>query len=347
MFGFNFGVKDLGIDLGTANILVYVREEGVVMQEPSVVAVDTHTKEILAVGEEAKKMIGRTPEKIVAIRPLKDGVIADFDVCQAMLRYFIDKARGRFSFFKPIVVIGVPSGVTPVEERAVKEAALQAGAKDVQLIKEPMAAAIGAGLPVEEATGNMIVDIGGGTTEVAVISLGGIVTDKSIRVGGDAMDNAIIAYLKKKYSLLIGDRTAEEIKINFGSAYFLDTPEDIERKMSRYSVRGRDMLEGLPKTIEVTGEEISEALEEPLARIIECIRYCLEHTPPELSSDLIDRGIVLAGGGSSLYGLDRLIRDVTGMPVYVAEEPLMAVAKGTGIVVENLAGWRNVLGSER
>ena len=344
---FGFGVKDLGIDLGTANMLVYIKGEGVVMQEPSVVAVEKNTGKIKAVGEDAKNMIGRTPENITAIRPLKDGVIADFEVAQAMLRYFIDKARGRFSFFKPVVVVGVPSGVTAVEERAVREAALQAGAKEVQLIKEPMAAAIGSGLPVEEATGNMIVDIGGGTTEVAIISLGGIVSDRSIRVGGDEMDLAIVNYLKKKYNLMIGDRTAEEIKINFGSAYFLDSPEDIERRMARYSVRGRDLIEGLPKTIEITGEEVREALEEPLQRIVEGIRYCLENTPPELSADLIDRGIVLAGGGAQLYGLDRLIRDVTGMPVYVTEDPISVVAKGTGVVVENLAEWKDIIGSDK
>ena len=344
---FGFGVKDLGIDLGTANILVYIRGEGVVMQEPSVVAVQKNTKEIVAVGEEAKQMIGRTPENIIAIRPLKDGVIADFDVAQAMLRYFIDKARGRFSFFKPVVVVGIPSGITAVEERAVKEAALQAGAKEVQLIREPMAAAIGAGLPVEEATGNMVVDIGGGTTEVAVISLGGIVADQSIRIGGDGMDISIVNYLKKKYNLMIGERTAEEIKINFGSAYFLDTPEDLERRQSRYAVRGRDLIEGLPKTIEITGDEVRNALEDPLVKMLDGIRYCLENTPPELSADLIDRGIILAGGGSQLYGLDRLVRDITGMPVYVAEDPLLVVAKGTGVVVDNLSEWKNIIGSDK
>jgi len=342
-----FKAKDLGIDLGTANILVYIRGEGIVMQEPSVVAIQKSTKEILAVGNEAKRMIGRTPENIIAIRPMKDGVIADFDVAQAMLRYFITKASHRFSLIKPAIVIGVPTGVTAVEERAVKDAALQAGAKDVQLLSEPMAAAIGAGMPVEEPTGNMIVDIGGGTTEVAVISLGGIVTDKSIRVGGDEMDSHIISYLKRKYNLMIGDRSAEDIKISYGSAYFTDAPEDQERKNSMYPIRGRDLVEGLPKTIEVSGAELQEAMREPVGRIMEGIRYCLEHTPPELSADIMDKGIVLAGGGAMLYGLDKLIRDETGMPVTLSEDPLTAVAMGTGIVAENLSQWRKILAGAR
>ncbi|QRN86107.1 rod shape-determining protein [Clostridia bacterium] len=338
-----FKAKDLGIDLGTANILVYIRGEGVVMQEPSVVAIQKNTKEILAVGSEAKQMIGRTPENIVAIRPMKDGVIADFDVAQAMLRYFINKTKARFTLIKPAVVIGVPTGITAVEERAVKDAALQAGAKDVMLLAEPMAAAIGSGMPVGEPTGNMIVDIGGGTTEVAVISLGGIVTDRSIRVGGDEMDAHIVSYLKRKYNLLVGERTAEDLKMKYGSAYFTDSAEDQKRKNIRCSIRGRDLVEGLPKNVELTGEEICEALKEPVGRILEGIRYCLEHTPPELSSDIMDKGIVLAGGGSLLYGLDKLVRDETHMPVYVAEQPLTAVAEGTGIVVENLDKWRKIL----
>ncbi len=338
-----FKAKDLGIDLGTANILVYIRGEGVVMQEPSVVAIQKSTREILAVGSEAKQMIGRTPENIIAIRPLKDGVIADFDVAQAMLRYFINKSKSKFSLIKPNVVVGVPTGITAVEERAVKDAALQAGAKDVQLLAEPMAAAIGAGMPVGEPTGNMIVDIGGGTTEVAVISLGGIVTERSIRVGGDEMDAAIVNYLKRKYNLLVGERTAEDLKMHYGSAYFSDSADDQKRKVERCSIRGRDLVEGLPKNIELSGEEIRLAMQEPVNRIIEGIRYCLEHTPPELSSDIMDKGIILAGGGSLLYGLDKLIRDETGMPVYVADDPLTAVAKGTGIVVENLDKWRKTL----
>lgn len=338
-----FRAKDLGIDLGTANILVYVRGEGVVMQEPSVVAIQKSSREILAVGNEAKQMLGRTPESIVAIRPLKDGVIADFDVAQAMLRYFITKSKNKFSMIKPAVVVGVPTGITAVEERAVKDAALQAGAKDVQLLAEPMAAAIGAGLPVGEPTGNMIVDIGGGTTEVAVISLGGIVTDRSIRIGGDEMDTNIVSYLKREYNLLVGERTAEDLKTHYGSAYFSDSDEDQRRRRAKYAIRGRDLVEGLPKNIDLSGEEIKEALKEPIGRILEGIRYCLEHTPPELSSDIMDKGIILAGGGSMLWGFDKLIRDETGMPVYVAEDPLTVVAKGTGIVVENLDKWRKLL----
>lgn len=338
--------RDLGIDLGTANVLVYVRGEGVVMHEPAVVAIQKSSREILSVGIEAKKMIGRTPESIVAIRPLKDGVIADFDVAQAMLRYFINKTKDRFSLVKPAVVVGVPTGITAVEERAVKDAALQAGAKDVQLLAEPMAAAIGSGLPVAEPTGNMIVDIGGGTTEVAVISLGGIVTDCSIRIGGDEMDASIGSYLKKRYNLLVGDRTAEEVKINYGSAYFTDSREDQERKNGLYPIRGRDLVAGLPRNVELTGEEIRQALQEPVDRIIEGIRHCLEQTPPELSSDIMDKGIILAGGGSMLHGLDRRLRDETGIPVFVAEDPLTAVAKGTGIVVEDLAKWRKLLSSQ-
>ncbi len=342
-----FKAKDLGIDLGTANILVYIRGEGIVMQEPSVVAIQKNTKEILAVGNEAKRMIGRTPENIIAIRPLKDGVIADFEVAQAMLRYFISKASTKFSLFKPAIVIGVPTGVTAVEERAVRDAALQAGAKDVQLLSEPMAAAIGAGLPVEEPTGNMIVDIGGGTTEVAVISLGGIVTDKSIRVGGDEMDAHIVNYLKRKYNLMIGDRTAEDVKINYGCVYYGDSKEEQDKMNTLHPIRGRDLVEGLPKTVEVSGRELMDAMREPVGRIMEGIRYCLEHTPPELSADIMDKGIILAGGGAMLDGLDRMIRDETGMPVYLAEDPLTSVAMGTGIVAENLSQWRRILEGSR
>jgi len=335
--------RDIGIDLGTANTLVYVRGKGIVLREPSVVAIRRDTGQVLAVGEAAKRMIGRTPGDIVAIRPLKDGVIADFDVTQSMLRYFIQKVIPKGFFVRPRVVVGVPSGVTAVEERAVREAAIQAGAKEAYPIEEPMAAAIGAGLPVYEPTGNMIVDIGGGTTEVAVISLGGIVTSRSIRIGGDEMDEAIAQHIKRNYNLMIGERTAEEIKIEIGAAYFGDTEEDEARRKRTYAVRGRDLVTGLPKTIEVTAEEIKEALAEPVAAILEAIKVCLERTPPELAADLMDRGIVMAGGGALLWGLDRLVSQETGMPVNLAEDPLTAVALGTGKVLENLEELKRVL----
>ncbi|MGQ9511866.1 rod shape-determining protein [Thermodesulfitimonas sp.] len=334
-----FGIfsRDLGIDLGTANSLVYVKGRGVVLREPSVVAIQKDTGQILAVGEEAKQMIGRTPGNIVAIRPLKDGVIADFDTTQAMIGYFINKAlRGRRFFLRPRVVIGVPSGVTTVEERAVREAALQAGAREVYLIEEPLAAAIGAGLPVHEPTGNMIVDIGGGTTEVAVISLGGIVTSRSIRVAGDEMDEAIIQYVKKHYNLMIGERTAEEIKIKIGSAY---KPEGLGSE----DVRGRDLVTGLPKTVKVSAEQIYEALSEPVAAILEAIKATLERTPPELAADIMDRGIIMAGGGALLKGLDRLVSEQTGMPVGLADDPLLVVVRGTGYVLDNIEILRRVV----
>ncbi|WP_258360964.1 rod shape-determining protein [Moorella sulfitireducens] len=335
--------RDLGIDLGTANTLVHVRNKGIVLREPSVVAIQRGTGNVLAVGEEAKRMIGRTPGNIVAIRPLKDGVIADFDVTQSMLRYFIEKSISKGFLVRPRVVVGVPSGVTAVEARAVREAAFQAGAKEAYLIEEPMAAAIGAGLPVYEPTGNMIVDIGGGTTEVAVISLGGIVTSRSIRIGGDEMDEAITQYIKRTYNLMIGERTAEEIKIELGAAFFDDTEEDKERRQRTYAVRGRDLVTGLPKTVEITATEVQEALAEPVAAILEAIKVCLERTPPELAADLMDRGIVLAGGGSLLWGLDRLVSQETGMPVNMAEDPLTAVAVGTGKVLENIEVLKRVL----
>ncbi len=335
--------RDLGIDLGTANTLVHVRHKGIVLREPSVVAIQRGSGNVLAVGEEAKRMIGRTPGNIVAIRPLKDGVIADFDVTQSMLRYFIEKSISRGFLVRPRVVVGVPSGVTAVEARAVREAAFQAGAKEAYLIEEPMAAAIGAGLPVYEPTGNMIVDVGGGTTEVAVISLGGIVTSRSIRIGGDEMDEAITQYIKRTYNLMIGERTAEEIKIELGAAFFGDTDDDRARKEHNYAVRGRDLVTGLPKTVEITATEIQEALAEPVAAILEAIKVCLERTPPELAADLMDRGIVLAGGGSLLWGLDRLVSQETGMPVNMAEDPLTAVAIGTGKVLENIEVLKRVL----
>ncbi|NLT20964.1 MAG: rod shape-determining protein [Syntrophomonadaceae bacterium] len=329
--------KDMGIDLGTANTLVHLKSKGIVLKEPSVVAIQNDTGRVLAVGEEAKQMIGRTPGNIVAIRPMKDGVIADFDITQAMLKYFINKALGqRNPMARPRVVISIPTGCTTVEERAVREAALQGGAREAYLIEEPMAASIGAGLPVHEPTGNMMVDIGGGTTEVAVISLGGIVTAKSVRVAGDNMDEAIIQHLKKTYSLLIGERTAEDIKISIGSAMW-EGPEEF------YEVRGRDLVTGLPKNIQVSSIEIQSALQETVDEIIDGIKVCLEKTPPELASDIMDRGIVMAGGGSMLKGLDKLISKETNIPVYVCDEPLLAVAKGTGRVLENIEVLKRVL----
>ena len=321
--------KDMGIDLGTANTLVYIKGRGVVAREPSVVAIQTNTKQVLAVGEEAKKMIGRTPGNIVAIRPLRDGVIADFDVTQSMLKYFIRKAYKRRSILQPRVVICVPSGVTEVEKRAVEEAAIHAGARDAYLIEEPMAAAIGAGLPVQEATGSLIVDIGGGTTEVAVISLGGIVTSKSIRVGGDEFDEAIVNYIKKEYSLMIGERTAEEIKISIGTA-------DKDSEIVKRDVRGRDLITGLPKTLEISSKEIFDAMREPVSNIIDSIKSTLEKTPPELAADIMEQGIMLTGGGAQLDGLDRVIINETGMPVIIAENPLDCVAIGTGKALESI-----------
>lgn len=321
--------KDMGIDLGTANTVVFIKGRGIILREPSVVAINRNNKQVLAVGEEAKKMIGRTPGNIVAIRPLKDGVIADFDITQEMLKYFIRKATQKKSIFQPRVVVCVPSGVTEVEKRAVEEATIQAGAKDAFLIEEPMAAAIGAGLPVQEATGSLVVDIGGGTTEVAVISLGGIVTSKSIRVGGDELDNFIANYIKKEYSLMIGERTAEQVKIEIGAAI-----ED--QVLGTMEIRGRDLVSGLPKTIEITSSEIYGALREPVSNIIDAIKATLEKTPPELASDVMEYGIVLTGGGALLYGLDKLITDETGIPVIVAEYPLDCVALGTGKSLESI-----------
>ena len=327
--------KDMGIDLGTANTLVSMRGKGIVLREPSVVAIQRDTGEILAVGEEAKKMLGRTPGNIVAIRPLKDGVIADFDTTQAMLKYFIQKATGGFSFFRPRVVVGVPSGVTEVERRAVIDATIQAGAREAYLIEEPMAAAIGAGLPVHDPTGNMVVDIGGGTTEVAVISLGGIVSSRSIRIGGDELDEAIVQYMKRTYNLLIGERTAESVKMTIGSA--MPSPEE-----ESMDIRGRDLVTGLPKTLPVSVREIELALSEPVSAIVDAVKVTLEKTPPELSADIMDRGIVMTGGGSQLRRLDKLLTKETGMPVIVAEDALDCVAKGTGIVAEDLETMKRV-----
>lgn len=318
-----FFSNDIGIDLGTCTTLVYVKGEGVVLCEPSVVAIHKGTHKVIAVGEEAKKMLGRTPGNIVAIRPMKDGVISDFEVTEAMIRRFIEKVHKRRVFVRPAMVIAIPSGITEVEKRAVKDSAERAGARSVDLIEEPKAAAVGVGLPIEEPAGNMIIDIGGGTTELAVISLGGIVYSMSIRVAGDEMDAAIIEYLRKTYNLMIGERTAEEIKIRIGSAY------PLEEELSM-DVRGRDLIAGLPKTVTITSVEVREALQEPVRAIVDASKSTLEHTPPELASDLIDRGIVMAGGGSLLRGLDKLIAEETGLPVHIADDPLTAVVLGTG-----------------
>lgn len=325
--------SDIGIDLGTANCLVYVRDKGIVLNEPSVVALKCQTKEIAAVGLEAKEMLGRTPGHIRAIRPMKDGVIADVNTTEAMLRYFIQKALEKTSglsrLVPPRVLVAVPYGITQVENNAVRDGALRAGAESVLLIEEPMAAAIGVGLPIVEPTASMIVDIGGGTTEVAVISLAGIVEARSVRVGGDQMDNAIIGHMKKVYNLMIGERTAEQIKISIGTAY----PEDDSMAMD---VKGRDLVSGLPKTIRITAKEVRLSLQEPVSSIVEAIRATLDLCPPELAGDLIDRGIMLSGGGALLRGLDRLISEETGLPVLIADEPLTAVAKGTGVILQDL-----------
>lgn len=330
--------NDLAIDLGTANTLVYVKGKGIVTNEPSVVAVRSDVrgaKKILAVGMEAKNMLGRTPGSIVAIRPMKDGVIADFEITEAMLRYFITRAHNRRTMVKPRIIICVPYGITEVEKRAVRESAESAGAREVYLIEEPMAAAIGAGLPITEPSGNMIIDIGGGTTEVAVISLAGIVYSKSVRVGGDKMDEAIVNYLKRKYNLLIGERTAEQIKISIGTAY---PDEDVQR----LSVKGRDLVAGIPKTIEVVSEEVREAIAEPVNTIVEAVRVALEKTPPELAADIVDKGIVLAGGGALIRNLDLLLKEETGLPIMIAEDPLSAVVIGSGKALDQIDVLDNV-----
>ncbi|MFO0575126.1 MAG: rod shape-determining protein [Polyangia bacterium] len=334
MFDWVYGLfsNDLAIDLGTATTLTFVRGKGITSNEPSVVAVQRSaagSKKVLAVGREAKEMLGRTPGNIVAVRPMKDGVIADFEVTEAMLRYFILRAHNRRTLVKPRIIICVPSGITEVEKRAVRDSALAAGAREVYLIEEPMAAAIGAGLPITEPSGNMIVDIGGGTTEVAVISLAGIVVSKSIRVGGDKMDEAIIQHIKRKYNLLIGERTAEDIKKQIGSAYPLDEPLTMD-------VKGRDLVAGVPKTLNINSDEIRDALGEPVNAIVEAVRVVLERTPPELSADIVDKGIVLSGGGSQLKGLDLLLREETGLPVMVSENPQLAVVLGSGKALDEL-----------
>ena len=329
--------RDMAVDLGTANTLVYVRGRGIVLNEPSVVAINTNTGKIVAVGIEAKRMIGRTPGNIVAVRPLKDGVIADFDVTERMLRYFIQKVHKRRHFAKPRVVVAVPSGITGVEQRAVKEAGYQAGARRVYIIEEPMAAAIGAGLPVYEPTGNMVVDIGGGTTEVAIISLGGIVTSQSVRVGGDELDQAVIAFSKKEYSLMLGERTAEEIKMAIGSAY----PTKDEEPHAE--IRGRDLVSGLPKTVVISAEEVRRAIEEPVNTIVDAVKTTLDKCPPELSGDIMDRGIALTGGGALLKNLDERLREETGMPIHLVDNPLDSVVLGTGKCVEDFESLRQVL----
>ena len=340
MFDSLYGLfsNDLAIDLGTANTLIYVKGKGIVCSEPSVVAVQMDSrgqKRILAVGREAKDMLGRTPGSINAIRPMKDGVIADFEITEAMLRYFIRKVHNGKTLVRPRIIVCVPYGITEVEKRAVRESAESAGAREVYLIEEPMAAAIGAGLPINEPSGNMIVDIGGGTTEVAVISLSGIVYSKSIRVGGDKMDDAIIHYMKRKYNLLIGERTAEIIKVTIGTAY----PEEEIRTME---VKGRDLVAGIPKTFEINSEEIRESLSEPINALVEAVRVALERTPPELAADIVDKGIVLAGGGALLRNLDVLLREETGLPVMLADDPLSAVVIGSGLALEQLDVFKGI-----
>jgi rod shape-determining protein MreB len=327
--------SDLAIDLGTANTLVSMSGRGIVLREPSVVAIHAESKEILAVGAEAKKMLGKTPGNIIATRPMKDGVIANFEVCEAMIRYFIHKIHNRKRMVRSRVLIAVPSGITQVEKRAVRDAAMNADAREVYLIEEPMAAAIGVGLPISEATGNMIIDIGGGTTEVAVISLSGIVYSRSVRVAGDEMDEAIVNYIKRKYNLLIGERTAEEVKINIGSAYPLEKEQTME-------IKGRDLMSGIPKTLTIRDGEVREALAEPISAVVEAVKTALERTPPELASDIVDNGIILAGGGALLQGLDSLLRAETSLPIILAEDPLTAVVRGAGIAMENANLLRSV-----
>ena len=336
---FSFGSffsNDVGVDLGTANTLVYVKGEGIVVNEPSIVALDRDRRKLVAVGAEAREMMGRTPENIVTVRPLKDGVIADFDVAEEMLRYFIRRAQRNRFLVRPRVVVCVPSGITEVEKRAVRDAAERAGAREVFLVAEPMAAAIGVGLPVNEPVGSMVIDIGGGTSEIAVISLSGVVTHVSERVGGDEMDQAIVRFMKKAHNLLIGERMAEQIKVQIGSAYPLE-------KELEMPVKGRDLIANIPKTVVVRSEEVREALQEPVNIIVNATRMALERTPPELSSDILDRGVIMTGGGSLLKGLDRRLREETGLPVSVMDDPLTCVARGAGKILENIEEYRKVL----
>ena len=330
--------SEIAVDLGTANTLIYVKGRGIVLNEPSVVALDAGTREILAVGLEAKKMLGRTPGGIIAVRPLKDGVIADFEVTEKMLRDFLERVlKNRFMPVRPKVLISVPSGITEVEKRAVRDSAESAGAKEVYLVAEPMAAAIGVGLPVETPTGNMVIDIGGGTTEIAVIALSGIVSDTSIRVGGDEFDEAILQFLRKTYNILIGEPTAELVKMTIGSAYPLDSGEEA------MEVKGRDIVSGIPKTVKVGSAEVREAIQEPIAAVVDAVRQALERTPPELASDIVDRGIVMTGGGALLKGLDSLLRENTSLPINVDEEPLTCVVRGTGRILDDPEKYRGVL----
>lgn len=332
----NFLTNDVAIDLGTANTLVFLKGSGIVLNEPSVVAVDQSNKKIYAVGLEAKAMLGKTPAHITAIRPLKDGVIADFQITEMMLREFIRKSQKKKLFIRPRIVIAVPSGITEVEKRAVRDSAEHAGARDVYLIAEPIAAAIGVGLPVDKPSGNMIIDIGGGTTEIAVIALDGIVADSSIRVGGDEMDEAIVNYVKRTYNLLIGEQTAEQIKIKIGTATKMDKPLEME-------VKGRDLVAGIPKNLKLTSEEIRDAISEPISQIVEALKSALEHTPPELAADIVDRGIVMTGGGSMLRGLDSLLKDATNLPINVVDDPLLCVVLGAGKVLDNIHMYDRIL----
>ena len=327
--------NDLAIDLGTANTLIYAKNKGIILREPSIVAVHTGSKKVIAVGREAKEMLGRTPGSISAIRPMKDGVIANFEITEAMIRYFIQKVHNRKKLLRPVVMIAVPSGITQVEKRAVRDSALSAGAREVYLIEEPMAASIGAGLPIHEPSGNMILDIGGGTTEVAVISMSGIVYSKSVRVAGDEMDESMINYIKRKYNLLIGERTAEEIKIKLGSAYQMKEEKSMQ-------VKGRDLVLGIPKIITITDAETREALSETINTIVEAVKVALERTPPELAADIVDKGIVLAGGGSLIRGLDTRLREESGLPIITAEDPLCAVVLGAGKVIDNFSEMKKV-----
>lgn len=331
----SFFSNDMGIDLGTANTLVYVKNQGIVLCEPSVVTIQKGSSVVFAVGEEAKRMLGRTPGSIIAIRPMKDGVIADFEISENMLRYFIRKVQKGKTFIRPRIVIAIPSGITEVEKRAVKDSAERAGARQVFLVEQPLSAAIGMGLPIQDPTGNMIVDIGGGTTEIAVISLGGIVCSKSLRIGGNEMDEAITQHLKKVYNLMIGERTAEEIKIRIGSAYPLEEELTME-------VKGRDLVAGLPKTLNFSSEEVREALSEPISLIIEAVRGTLERTPPELSADLVDRGLIITGGGALLRNFDKLFAEETGLPINVADDPLTAVCLGTGKMLDEMKYLRKI-----
>lgn len=338
MFGLSM---DIGIDLGTANVLVYIKGKGIVLREPSVVAIDRVTNTVLAVGEEARRMLGRTPGNIVAIRPLREGVIADYDTTESMLRHFVHKVCGKRTFFKPRIMVCIPSGVTTVEKRAVLEAAMQAGARKTYLIEEPLAAALGAGVSISEPYGAMVVDIGGGTSDIAVLSLGGIVLSESLRIGGDKFDEALIRYIKKEYNILIGERTAEELKIQIATAYPNSRSDSME-------IRGRDLITGLPKTVRTTSEETREALNEPITLIVEGVKTVLERTPPELAADIMDRGIVMTGGGSLIHGLDKLISRETGIPTYMADDPLSCVALGTGKALDSLGALQeNILTLKR